>query len=160
MTRSTLLHLAAVLALACAGAPAVHVACNCPATPAFTDAFDAATYVLAAHVEGVEQDIFDPTLTDIVVTARWKAPVESATTTIVTPGWDDTCAFQQAIGADYLFYCKFACTGVTPHQVPSVSGCSRSALLANNPDLPLLSAPLLPVPARRPTWGALKSVCR
>ena len=162
MIRPTLPGLAAVLALTCAGAVSVHAECNCPPTPSFTDALSSATYVLAAHVDDVQQDIFDPTRTDIVVTvsARWKAPVEWATTTIVAPGWSDACALQPTIGADYLFYCGFACTGVTPHQVPSVSGCSRTALLANNPDLALLPGPLYPVPARTCSWGTLKSIHR
>jgi hypothetical protein len=46
--------------------------------------------------------------------------------------------------------------GITLTPTPFTHLCSRTSLLAGNPYVPDLPAPLVTTPASRPSWGTLK----
>jgi hypothetical protein len=89
---------------------------------------------------------------------RWSGYLRTDPLPVVpTPG----CEYSFVQGETYLIYADGAMDiGVTHYFVPTVSQCTRTAPLANNPDIALLPPSVLPVPARASTWGALKSLYR
>ncbi len=156
--------LATALALVLLGPGASRAACSCPAPESVTDALAHATYVFAGRVMSVGPSVVGAwppwgtlVVVDVAATAVWKGAV-STRMTVFTPASPADCGYPFVPGQDVLVYAGVIDLGVAgPWYHPLVSTCSRTAPLADNPDLALLPPPDLPVPVRRDTWGALKS---
>lgn len=158
--RRTLVAIALAVPLLAASFPMrAHAAvCSCPPMPGFTEAFDAAAWVFSGQVVGV--DPFGQPAFLVHPYERWKSPLRSDPTVVVTPNESTGCGYPFVIGQEYLFYASAIDIGVTPNYVPYVTLCTRTAPLAGNPDLVPLGSSLLPVPVVPRTWGRLKSVYR
>lgn len=156
------LALATVLFATHSPVPAHAAVCDCPPTPDFTAAFDAAAWVFSGQV--IAQDpygsINGQPLFIVHPYERWKSPLRSDPTEVVTALPTTGCSYPFVIGQDYLFFAGAIDVGVTPNYVPYVTLCTRTAPLAGNPDLLTLGSSLLPVPVAPRTWGRLKSVYR
>lgn len=146
-------------------APAfARAACECPPPLAVPDALAASTYVFAGTVTstipyqwGPSPAFANMTLATVAVTLTWKGHT-STEMMVFTSASADYCGYPLAVGQAYLFYADVIDLGVAgPWYYPLVSSCSRTAPLADNPDLGLLPPGETPVPARQGSWGALKS---
>jgi len=143
----------ALVLLALATPPAA--ACTCTEPPPLQQEFDAAWLVFSGRVLEIQEDPFGTLAVSLDPIDRWKGPL-SPGQLVVTPLNGGVCGFTFEVGQEYLVFAFYYPYGVTMTPTPFTHLCSRTSLLAGNPYVASLPPPLVPTPAARPTWGALK----
>ena len=154
-------RVAVVLLIGPAWPALASAACICPPSPTVSEAFNSAHAVFSGRVLSTQPDLFSLTRTVVILQpyTRWKGALSEPMGVLVENSGAD-CGYAFAVGGEYLVYGDLTYTGLTYSPATLVTSSSRTAPLADNPDLALLPPPVLPVPARGRAWGTLKSLYR
>jgi hypothetical protein len=154
MPRARFVLALAAAALVAAG-PRPAAACSCTNELTLQQEFDGAWVVFSGRVLEINADPFGTLAVRMDPIQRWKGSLAPGQI-VVTPVNEAVCGFPFVVGEEYLVFGLYYAYGITYTPTPYTHLCSKSGLLADNPYLAQLPPPLLPTPAARPTWGALK----
>ncbi len=133
-------------------------ACSCTNDHTVLQEFGYAAAVFAGTVTNI-QPLGDGNneIVTLTPTVRWKGGLDNPVQ-VITGLNPAICGFPFAVGQSYLVFAFTSTFSGQPAYWTHL--CSMDGPLADNPIVPALPAPVLPVPTRANTWGALKSFYR